>query len=333
MKLSILDQSPISANQTAKDALQASLKLAQIGEKYGYTRYWIAEHHDLNGLACPAPEIMMSYIGAQTNKIRIGSGAILLPYYKPYKVAEVFNMLATLFPDRIDIGLGRAPGGSAEASSALTDQFLKQVWSFPESINELLHFLQYDFPEDHSHAKVKAAPIPETPPHPWLLGTSKKSAILAGEKGMSYVFGHFMSDKDGPAIVQQYRDVHSKQTHKEKPYVITAATVFCAETNERAEDIALSSFIWTIQKGKGEENGGVPSIENAKKYPLSSEEKTKLEEMKEKIIVGNPASVKHRLDALQEQYHADELMIVTITFNPEDKFNSYRLIAEQYEKF
>ncbi|MGD6943189.1 LLM class flavin-dependent oxidoreductase [Cytobacillus gottheilii] len=333
MKLSILDQSPISANHTAKEALEASLKLAQHGEKYGYSRYWIAEHHDLSGLACPAPEIMLSYIGAQTNTIRIGSGAVLLPYYKPYKVAEVFNMLATLFPDRIDIGLGRAPGGSAEASQALSDHFLKGVWSFPDSINDLLHFLDNDFPEDHPYAKVKAAPIPKQPPHPWLLGTSKKSAILASEKGISYVFGHFMSDKDGPAIVEQYREVYSNNSHKEKPYVIIAATVFCAETTEKAEEIALSSLIWSIQRESKEGNQGVPSIENAKNTPLSLEEKAKFEAMKEKIIFGNPAEVKQKLDLLQNQYHADELMIVTITYDPSDKYESYRLIAQEYKIF
>ena len=127
MKLSILDQAPISSGQTAQDALNASLKLAQAGEKLGYTRYWIAEHHDLPGLACPAPEVMLSYIGANTSSIRIGSGAVLLPHYKPFKVAEVYHMLATLFPGRIDVGIGRAPGGSAEATNALSDNF-SLVW-------------------------------------------------------------------------------------------------------------------------------------------------------------------------------------------------------------
>ena len=129
MKLSILDQSPISSNQTPYDALNESMKLAQVGEALGYTRYWIAEHHDLPGLACSAPEVMLSYIGANTNRIRIGSGAVLLPHYRPFKVAEVFNMLATLFPNRIDIGIGRAPGGSAEAANALSANFLQKVWN------------------------------------------------------------------------------------------------------------------------------------------------------------------------------------------------------------
>src|SRR3954454_8929241 len=164
MRLSILDQSPISSNQTAQEALTESVKLAQAGEGLGYTRYWIAEHHDLPGLACSAPEVMLSYIGANTSTIRIGSGAVLLPHYKPYKVAEVYNMLATLFPGRIDVGIGRAPGGSAEASNALSDNFLQQVWNMPNSVKDLLYFLDNKIPTEHQHAKVSASPVPKVAP-------------------------------------------------------------------------------------------------------------------------------------------------------------------------
>src|SRR3954454_11042686 len=168
MKLSILDQSLISYNQTAHEALQESMNLAKMGEELGYIRYWIAEHHAIPGLACPAPEIMLSYIGAQTKTIRIGSGAVLLPHYRPYKVAEVFNMLATLFPGRIDMGIGRAPGGSAQATNALTENFLQQVWKMPDLLEELLHFLEDNFPSDHEYANLSASPIPSVALEPWL---------------------------------------------------------------------------------------------------------------------------------------------------------------------
>ena len=245
MKLSILDQSPISSNQTAKEALTESMKLAQAGEKLGYYRYWIAEHHDLPGLACSAPEVMLSYIGAHTNRIRIGSGAVLLPYYKPYKVAEVFNTLATLFPNRIDIGIGRAPGGSAEASNALSDNFLQQVWKMPDLVKELLQFLDDDFP------KVLASPLPQISPVPWILGTSKKSALFAAENGLAYVFGKFMSDNDGVSIIQEYRDSFTPRKQGDLPSVILTVSVICAETNERAEEIALSSLTLVSVKRKG----------------------------------------------------------------------------------
>ncbi|QOR64657.1 LLM class flavin-dependent oxidoreductase [Cytobacillus suaedae] len=329
MRLSILDQAPISSLQTPKDALQESMKLAQVGEKYGYTRYWIAEHHDLSGLACSAPEVMLSYIGANTTTIRIGCGAVLLPHYKPYKVAEVYNMLATLFPNRIDVGIGRAPGGSAEATNALSENFLQQVWRMPTSVKELLHFLENDFPEDHPYAKVKAEPIPEISPTPWLLGTSKKSAILAGENGMSYNFGLFMSDNDGVQIIQQYKDAFVPRQERHKPNTALTVSIICAETTEKAKEIALSTQIWSIQKSRGEGNEGVPSIEDAKKYSLTDQETQALEKMNKKMLIGNPKEVSEKLHELHGNYKVDEIMIVTITHSPQDRSNSYKLIATE----
>jgi luciferase family oxidoreductase group 1 len=329
MKVSILDQSPISSNQTAKEALNESMKLAQAGEALGYTRYWIAEHHDLPGLACSAPEVMLGYIGANTNRIRIGSGAVLLPHYKPYKVAEVYNMLATLFPDRIDIGIGRAPGGSAEATNALSDNFLQQVWNMPKLVKDLLHFLDDDYPAEHEYAKVSASPIPQVSPMPWLLGTSKKSALLAAEYGVAYTFGQFMSDTEGAAIIQQYIDSFKPRRHGQTPHVMITISVICAETREKAEEIALSSLIWTLQKGKDEGKQGVPSIQEAKKYMLNDNEKKIVDKMKQRMIIGNPQEVKKKLYEYQTQYKADEIMIVTITYSPEDRIQSYKLIAKE----
>ncbi|WP_179595584.1 LLM class flavin-dependent oxidoreductase [Neobacillus driksii] len=327
MRLSILDQAPISSNQSAADALKASMELAQAGENLGYTRFWIAEHHDLPGLACSAPEVMLGYIGAHTTKIRIGSGAVLLPHYKPYKIAEVYNMLATLFPDRIDVGIGRAPGGSAEATNALSDNFLQQVWNMPNSVKDLLHFIDNTVPPEHPHAKVTASPIPTVPPIPWLLGTSKKSAILAAENGLAYVFGQFMSDQDGAAIIEQYRNTFKPRKQNEEPRVIVTVSAICAETIDKAEDVALSSLVWGLQRKRGEGQQGVPSIQEAKDY-LQNEDKTLLEEMKNSMIIGDPQQVKDRIDELQVQYNADEIMIVTITHSPADKIQSYKLIAE-----
>lgn len=329
MRLGILDQSPISTNQNAQEALAASAKLAQAGEKFGYTRYWLAEHHDLPGLACSAPEVMLSYIGANTSTIRIGAGAVLLPYYKPYKVAEVYNMLATLFPNRVDIGIGRAPGGSAEASNALSENFLKQVWAMPENIKELLMFLDDEYPAQHEQATLSAAPIPAISPVPWLLGTSKKSATLAGTLGLAYTFGHFMSENDGPEIVQAYKASFRERKEGQRAEAIVAVSAICAETTEKAEEISLSSLIWSLQTAKGEGERGVPSIEEAKAYKVTDEEIQKLSSIKEKTIIGNPKEVKDKLLKINEVYGADEIMIVTITHDLADKIKSYRLIAEE----
>ncbi len=331
MRLSILDQAPISEGQTAQEALAESLSLAQTGEEVGYTRYWIAEHHDLSGLACSAPEVMLSYIGANTKKIRIGAGAVLLPHYKPYKVAEVYNMLATLFLDRIDIGIGRAPGGSAEATNALSDNFLKQVWNMPNLVTDLLDFIDDNFVPENKHVSLSAAPVPTIPPQPWLLGTSKKSAELAAEKGLPYAFGQFMSQNQDSTVIQQYLDNFKPRKDGEKPEVILTVSVICGETMEQAEEIALSSIVWALQKETGQGNNGVPSIGNAKEYLRNDGAKEAIVKQKENLIIGDPKTVKAKIEELQYQYHADEIMMVTITHDPKDRINSYRLIAREFE--
>lgn len=323
MRLSMLDQSPISFNQTAREALHESMELAQAGEALGYHRFWMTEHHDLDGLACSAPEVMLGYLGANTKTIRLGTGAILLPHYKPYKVAEVHHQLATLFPDRIDLGIGRAPGGSAEATNALNDNFLQSVYKVPDLVKELLHYL------DDGDPKLTASPLPDVAPIPWMLGTSEKSALLAAENGTGYVFGQFMSDKDGPSIIQRYLDTFQPRKQGQSPQVIITVSVICAETTAKAEDIALCSLIWSLQKDKGEGEQGIPSIQEAKKYQPTDQEKQKLTDMKQGMIIGDPEEVKAQLLEMQAQYQTDEIMIMTTTYAPQDRVHSYEWIAEE----
>lgn len=329
MKLSILDQSPISSNQTPKDALNESLKLAQIGETLGFTRYWVTEHHDLPGLASSVPEVVLSYIGANTNTIRIGAGAVLLPHYKPFKVAEIYNTLATLYPNRIDVGIGRAPGGSAEVTNALSDNFLQNVYNMPSLVKDLLHFLDDDYPVEQEYSKISASPIPEVSPEVWLLGTSKKSALLAAENGIAYTFGQFMSDKDGPSIVQEYLDAFTPRKQGQAAQVIVTVSVICAETTQQAHEISLSAIIWELQKAKGEGYQGVPSIQEAKQYIIDDREKERFNNMKKNMIIGNAQEVKKKLLELQANYKADEIMLSTITYSPEDRRNSYILLAKE----
>ncbi|WP_368504832.1 LLM class flavin-dependent oxidoreductase [Alkalihalophilus sp. As8PL] len=327
MKLSILDQAPISVGKTPRDALVASLNLAQTAEKLGYVRYWIAEHHDFPALACPAPEVMLSYIGAQTSKIRIGSGAVLLPHYKPFKIAETYNLLATLFPGRIDLGIGRAPGGSAEATMALSDNYLEGVKKIPEATKELVQFLRNHFPSDHMYSKVSASPLPAIAPVPWILGTSEKSAILAAENGTPYAFGHFMSEKDGASIIKKYEENFQANEKLEQPQSILCVSAICADTTEKAEELALSNALWKIQLNNGKGRAGIPSIEEARQYSFIQDEKNKLSR---KTIIGNPKEVKEELLTLQTQYKVNEMMIVTITHRYEDRARSYELIAEAF---
>ncbi|MFD2131958.1 LLM class flavin-dependent oxidoreductase [Pseudogracilibacillus auburnensis] len=330
MKLSILDQAPISAGKTAQEALQSSVKLAQLGEELGYHRYWIAEHHDLFGLACPNPDVMLGVIGAQTNTIRIGAGAVLLPYYKPFRVAETYHLLATLFPGRIDLGIGRAPGGSAEVSMALSDNYLKQVREYPQQIDELNNFFTHNFPKDHPYGKIKPTPVPPIPLQTWLLGTSEKSAVLAAEKGLDYAFGHFMTNAQGPEVVKLYRK-NFRKFHDSHGRVIVAMHVICAETTEKAEKLAESVLLWKVLQEKVTGPHKIPSRDTVKNYSFTTKEKEKIDQLKKKMIIGNPIQVKEKIIALNTQYEANEIMIVTITYDEEAKFISYRLLAEQFK--
>lgn len=331
MKLSMLDQAPISKGKTAADALHASIELAKQGDQLGYERYWIAEHHDMEGLACSNPAVMLGVIGQQTNRIRLGAGAVLLPYYKPFAVAETYNLLATLYPNRIDLGIGRAPGGSAEASMALSDNFLEGVKGMPESLDHLKAFFDQSFPSKHLFSNVDPSPVPITSPVPWLLGTSERSAVLAAEKGLPYTFGHFMSEADGPTIVSKYRQLAGAESVKQ-PGPIVAITVICAKTTEEAEELALSSLLWKVQQNKGE-NQGVPSIEEAKKYAYKTEDLALIKKMKHSMVIGNPREVVKQIKSLQACYQVDEFMLVTITHDYESRLRSYQLVAEAYPTY
>lgn len=324
MKLSILDQSPVSNGKTPKDALEATIALAELADVLGYKRYWVAEHHDFAGLASPAPDIVLGIIGSKTKQIRIGSGAVLLPNYRPYHIAERYNMLASLYPGRVDLGLGRSPGGSAESSIALAGNFLERVRKYPEEADELLCFLRRKFPNDHIYSKLAAVPVPPEEPKVWMLGTSAKSAELASEKGLPYVFGHFMSEEEGSGIVHRYFE----HFQGEKPEAIIAVSVICAETSEEAEELALSEQIWKLKQAKGEGNGLVPSVSEAKEYKYTAKELDLLRSSRAKQIIGNPSEVKKTLKELQLKYQTDEFMIITITHDYEARKKSYELIAK-----
>lgn len=303
MKLSILDQSPVLEDTTPKQALEETIALAKLADSKGYHRYWVAEHHGMTQLASPSPDILLAIIGSQTSTIRIGAGAVLLPNYRAFPVAERYQMLASMFPGRVDLGIGRAPGGSAETSIALAGDFLSKVKNMPILIDELLHFLYADFPEDHLYAKIDISPRSIEPPQPWLLGTSEKSAVLAAEKNLAYVFGHFMTDSDGPKIIRKYQDL----TENIKP-IIVAVSVICGETEEEAIQLAKEASTWNQKT-------------------TTTEADSQSNDMFSNMIIGNPIQVKEQLQTLQQLYQCDELMILTITSNYQDRKKSYERIA------
>ncbi len=303
LQLSVLDLVPIFAGADAQKALSEAVRLAQSAERLGYTRYWVPEHHDMKALASACPEVLLAHIGAHTRTIRIGSGAVLLPHYKPLKVAEAFHLLATLYPDRIDLGIGRAPGGSAHASMALND-YLQQVRQFPEALHDLVELLgdQYRV----AGQSVSAWPVPSVPPQLWMLGTNVKGAQYAAEYGTGYVFGQFMSDGDGKAIIDDYRRNFRTSALQQLPKSIVAVGAVCAETQAEAEQLA----------------------EGVKGFISGNADPKRQTSPQKRMITGDPRQIKVQLMEIQAYYGVDEIMLVSMIPDYDKRIRSYELIAE-----
>jgi luciferase family oxidoreductase group 1 len=319
--LSVLDQSPISQGSVGGDALRNSIDLAQHVEALGYERYWIAEHHGTPMLASAAPEILIAAVAAATSRIKVGSGGVMLPHYSPLKVAEVFSMLAALYPGRIDLGLGRAPGSDRETMFALQrDRRQASPDDFPEQLAELLAYLEDDFPAGHPLARLAALPGGPERPEVWLLGSSPQSAIWAGELGLPYVFADFINPA-GAEIAQLYRERFVPSRRRAAPFVGVAVSVVCAESDDQAERLATSSRMAMTLLRQGQLIA-VPPVETALAFfedqpPASGR----------RAVVGAPPTVRAGVEEVVGAYGADEAMIVTITYGHEARRRSYELVA------
>lgn len=327
MKLSVLDQSPISMGDNPETALEHTLELAQWTEKLGYHRYWVAEHHNTNGLANSSPEILMTRIASVTERIRVGSGGILLPQYSPYKIAENAKMLAALFPGRIDIGVGNSPGGPALTRAALTDNQNQSLAEFPRKVADLQGFLHNSLPRDHDFRLVKAGPRVEQIPPLWVLGLSERGANNAAELGTGFIFGHFINPENGVKALRTYRESFSPSVDRNEPQSIVCIFIVCAETEEEAEQHAITQDKWLLNVGKGL-GTKVASIEDIRRNHLSQEDSQIIRENRNRCIIGTPESVKKQLFELQETYETDEFMVINNIFDFEAKKKSYRLLAE-----
>ncbi|PJW14183.1 MULTISPECIES: LLM class flavin-dependent oxidoreductase [unclassified Geobacillus] len=328
LQLSVLDQSPIAEGMTAEEALENTVKLAQHVEQLGYKRFWVSEHHDTNSLAGSSPEVLLGHIGAKTSRIRIGSGGVMLPHYSPYKVAENFHVLAGLHPGRVDLGIGRAPGGMPRATIALQGDRRRSVDRYPEQIDDLLGYLYDALPPVHPLYGVKATPIVQSPPELWLLGSSSETAKLAADKGLPYVFAQFINGEGGEHYMRLYRDRFVPSPYLAEPRGMVAVFAICAETDEKAEWIAGSLDLSLLMIEQGMALNGTPSPEKAAAYPYSPYERKRVEDNRRRMIVGSPRRVKDKLYRLSETYETEEIMLVTITYDFEDKLASFRLIAE-----
>ncbi|QKS70565.1 LLM class flavin-dependent oxidoreductase [Paenalkalicoccus suaedae] len=330
MKLSILDQSPVAQGQTATQALKHTLDLAQKAEKWGYHRFWISEHHDSESLAGTTPEILLSHIGAHTSSIRLGSGGVMLPHYSPFKVAENFKMLEALYPDRIDAGMGRAPGGMPRATLALSEGNPRHAERFPTQIDDLLRYLRGEPIPEYPYGGAKAAPIVDTPPPVWILGSSGSSAQLAAQKGLPYTFAHFINADGGERFVNHYVNNFTPSEQAEKPQHMVAVFVVCADTDEQANYIASSLDLTMLQLEKGMPLHGTPDPAQASQYEFTPYELSRVEENRRRMIIGGPEIVKAELEDYAKRYQTDEVMVCTITYDHQDRLRSYELISEMF---
>ncbi|MBM7692735.1 luciferase family oxidoreductase group 1 [Peribacillus deserti] len=330
MKLSVLDQSVIPSGGNARLALENTVRLAQITEKLGYTRFWVAEHHNTNGMAGTAPEILISHIASKTEKIRVGSGGVLLPQYSPFKVAENFKVLEALYPHRMDLGIGRSPGGGANTRLALTDGVRRSLNEFPRQVGDLQGFLAGSLPENHIYQDVTAFPLTETLPEMWLLGITHRGARVAAENGTAFTYGHFITPENGKRAMEYYFDHFIPSPLLQKAKANVCIFVVCASTQEKAEELALSQDMWLLAVEKTGDTR-IPSVEEARSIPLTKEQLARVHENRKRTIIGTPDKVRDELLLLEEIYGTDEFMIITNVHNFEDKIQSYTLLAEAFQ--
>ncbi|WP_307892808.1 LLM class flavin-dependent oxidoreductase [Bacillus swezeyi] len=331
LALSILDQSPVSEGSTPEAALQQTVELAQTAEKLGYKRFWVSEHHFSRNLAGSSPEVLISYIAAKTEKIRVGSGGVMLPHYSAYKVAENFRVLEGLAPGRIDAGVGRAPGGMPIASMALQNGGRRMTDQYPGQIRDLITYLYDQADEHHRFPNLTASPNVGSAPDIWLLGSSGESARLAAQFGASYTFAQFINGEGGEDAARQYIERYQPSVLGEKPKVTVAVFVICAETEEEAERLAKSLDFSLLANEQGMETKGFPSLGTALSYDYSPYEKRRIADNRKRMVIGTQQQVKEQLLELAGAYGTDEIMAVTITYDFQDKLNSYCLLAEAFQ--
>ncbi len=330
MKLSVPDQSPIISGHTAAQAVAETIKLAQAVEELGYYRYWLAEHHALQALADPCPEILVTAVASATSKIRVGTGGILLPYYSPFKVAEQFRMLEALYPGRMDLGIGRAPGGDRATALAMGEGRYAGAEHFAEQVQYLVAYLDNAIPAEHPFAGVKVMPEVPTAPQVWLLGSSDYSGALAAQLGLRFAFAHFISADGGEMVMRDFKGRYQPSQREPAPCSLLCVSAICAETTAAAERIASSLDLRRLNMDHGV-NSAVPSYEEARAYAYTEADRKRIAHNRRRLVFGTPDAVRARLLELAAESEADELMIVTITGDYDDRLRSYELLAKAFD--
>jgi luciferase family oxidoreductase group 1 len=341
MKLSILDQSPIISGHSAAQAIAETLKLARRADELGYTRYWLAEHHAIGALADPCPEILLARLGAETRRIRVGTGGVLLPYYSALKVAEVFRMLEALYPGRIDLGIGRAPGGDQRTARAVGGGRFPDAEQFPQQVWELVGYLDGTLPEDHPNRRVRVQPegqiVGQIAPELWLLGSSDYSGLLAAQLGVRFSFAHFINAEGGDAVMHAYKerfqardaDTVGPSPRETEPHTALCCFVICAASDGEAERLARVVDLRRLHMALNQDLP-VPTLAEAEQRAFSKEELQYIRSQRPRAVIGSPATCKEKLLDLAGKFSADELMVLTITGDYATRLESYELLANAF---
>ena len=329
IRLGVLDQSPVRSGSTPAAAVAETIRLAQATERLGYSRYWLAEHHGTDGLAGSAPEILVTRVAAATSHIRVGSGGVMLSHYSPLKVAETFRLLETMYPGRIDLGIGRAPGSDQLTAGALAYGSPIGPEYFPNKVADLSAFLTGADAATQAFAKVRATPAVSSVPEVWLLGSSGESATLAAHFGLAYSFAHFIVPAGGAPVIADYREHFKPSALYAEPRASLCVFVICAETEDEAERQIQSRDLWRLRLDVGRLDP-YPSVAEAEAHDYTDAERGRVEGNRARSIFGAPAQVKARLEAIAQEYAVDELVILTITHDPAVRLRSYELLAEAF---
>jgi luciferase family oxidoreductase group 1 len=326
--LSVLDLAPVPDGGSAGEALRATIDLAIHAERLGYRRFWVAEHHNMPGIASSAPPVLIGHIADATHAIRVGSGGVMLPNHVSLVVAEQFGMLEALHPGRIDLGIGRAPGTDQATAAALrrSPEGLSAD-DFPDQLMDLLGFFTGQWPDGHPFAQITAVPGRGHQPAMWLLGSSGYSAQVAGLLGLPFAFAHHFSAANTLPALALYRQHFRPSEMFDRPYAMVAAAVICAESDERARWLAGSGALSFLRLRSGRP-GPVPSPEEAAAYPYNELERAFVEDRQASSIVGAPETVKRQITELLAATAADELMITTMVYDPADRLRSFELVAD-----
>lgn len=344
--LSVLDLANVGVGHTAGDALRASVEIARTAERRGLTRYWVAEHHSMPGVASSSPAVILAHLAAHTDTIRLGSGGVMLPNHAPLAIAEQFGTLEALAHGRVDLGLGRAPGTDGATAAALrrTEKLREGADEFPEQLAELTRFLADDFPEGHPYARVHAVPGPVqagvgaegaegtevTQPRVWLLGSSGFSAQLAGQLGLPFAFAHHFSPANTLPALDLYRETFRPSALLDEPYALIGAAALAADDAREAYRQVLSGALSMVRLRTGRP-GLIPTPEEAEAYSFGGRERDFVDNWLANVTHGTPDAVRDGLDALVKRTGADELMITANAHSPAVRARSYQLIADAYE--